>query len=55
VIAVSPDDYFYGKVQLDDVEEIIDALEDELRVERLVIEEADFVEPREVRKNKPTP
>ena len=49
-IAVEPDDFFYGKVQLSDVEEIVNALEQNQRVERLVISPEDFVEPAELRR-----
>ena len=41
-IAVEPDDFFYGRVQLSDVEEIVDALERGERVERLVLSSSDF-------------
>jgi (2Fe-2S) ferredoxin len=49
-IAVEPDNYFYGRVQLGDVEEIVDALAKGTRVERLVLQPDDFVEPKELRK-----
>ena len=49
-IAVEPDDFFYGRVQLADVEEIVDALERGTRVERLVLAPSDFVEPAELRR-----
>lgn len=49
-IAVSPDDYFYGRVTVDDVDEIVDALASGTRVERLVLAPEDFVEPRELKK-----
>lgn len=49
-IAVEPDHYFYGRVQLGDVEEIVDAFERGERVERLVLEPSDFVEPAELRR-----
>ncbi|MGE0328084.1 MAG: ferredoxin, partial [Polyangiaceae bacterium] len=45
VIAVEPDNYFYGRVKLEDVEEIVDALERGERVERLVLGEDDFIDP----------
>jgi (2Fe-2S) ferredoxin len=48
-IAVMPDDFFYGRVTPDDLPEIIDALEQDRRVERLVLQPEDFVEPRELR------
>jgi (2Fe-2S) ferredoxin len=41
-IAVTPDGYFYGRVQVSDVPEIVDALERGERVERLVVSEADM-------------
>jgi len=43
-IAVEPDGYFYGRVQLGDVKEIVDALQNGGRVERLVLPPADFDE-----------
>ena len=45
-IAVEPDNYFYGHVQLADVPEIVDALEKGERVERLVVRPEQFDEPR---------
>jgi (2Fe-2S) ferredoxin len=48
-IAVTPDQYFYGRVQESDLEEIVDALASDRRVERLVLAPEDFVEPRELR------
>lgn len=45
-IAVEPDNYFYGRVTEGDLEEIVDALERGERVERLVLEPDDFVEPK---------
>jgi len=47
VVFVAPEGIVYGRVALDDVDEIIDALENGERVERLVLQESDFVEPRE--------
>lgn len=49
VIAVSPEDYFYGRVSLADVDEIVDSIEHGTRVERLVLSATDFVEPRELK------
>lgn len=49
-IAVEPDHYFYGRVTLADVPEIVDALAAGTRVERLVLNQQDFVEPRELKK-----
>lgn len=43
-IAVSPDGYFYGRVTLADVPEIVDALAEGRRVERLVLPPGDFDE-----------
>lgn len=48
-IAVSPDHYFYGRVQESDLEEIVQALVEDRRVERLVLEPDDFIEPGELR------
>lgn len=47
-IAVEPDGYFYGRVQLEDVDEIVNALEKGARVERLVLAPKDFLEPKEL-------
>jgi (2Fe-2S) ferredoxin len=49
-IAVEPDHYFYGRVKVSDVEEIVDALASGTRVERLVLQPNDFIEPKELRK-----
>jgi (2Fe-2S) ferredoxin len=49
-IAVLPDGYFYGRVQAADVPELIDALGRGERVERLVLSEEDFLEPKELKK-----
>jgi (2Fe-2S) ferredoxin len=49
-IAVMPDNYFYGRVQLSDVEEIVNAFERGERVERLVLAPNDFMEPAELRR-----
>jgi (2Fe-2S) ferredoxin len=49
-IAVEPDDYFYGRVKEQDLEEIVDALSEGRRVERLVLRDDDFVEPRALKK-----
>jgi (2Fe-2S) ferredoxin len=43
-IAVQPDNYFYGRVTLADVPEIVDALARGGRVERLVLPPEDFDE-----------
>jgi (2Fe-2S) ferredoxin len=49
-IAVEPDHYFYGRVTMDDVGPIVDALVSDTRVERLVLSPDEFVEPRELKK-----
>ena len=49
-IAVEPDHYYYGRVQASDVEEIVQALANGTRVERLVLAPDDFVEPAELRR-----
>lgn len=41
-IAVMPDGYFYGRVRQEDVTEIVNALADDRRVERLVLGPEDF-------------
>lgn len=43
-IAVEPDGYFYGRVTLEDVPAIVDALASGTRVERLVLPPNDFDE-----------
>lgn len=43
-IAVEPDGYFYGRVTLADVPEIVSALKEGRRVERLVMAPEDFDE-----------
>lgn len=45
-IAVEPDHYFYGRVQLQDVDEIAQAFADGDVVHRLVLTPEDFVEPK---------
>lgn len=49
-IAVEPDHYFYGRVQRSDLPEIVDALANGTRVERLVLAPSDYIEPRELKK-----
>jgi (2Fe-2S) ferredoxin len=49
-IAVEPDHYFYGRVKVEDVEEIVDAFQAGTRVERLVLTPEEYDEPRERRK-----
>lgn len=48
-IAVEPDNYFYGRVRREDIPEIVEALANGTRVERLVLKPEDFIEPRELR------
>jgi (2Fe-2S) ferredoxin len=43
-IAVEPDGYFYGRVTVEDVPEIVQALAEGRRVERLVLAPEDFDE-----------
>lgn len=50
-IVVEPDHYFYGRVQISDLEEIVDALVQGRRVERLVLQAHEFVTPRFLRQN----
>lgn len=50
VIAVEPDNYFYGRVTPADLPEILDAFEKNERVERLVLQPNDYVEPRELKR-----
>jgi len=50
-IAVLPDGYFYGRVQKEDLPELLGALGRGERVERLILEDADFLEPRELKKS----
>ena len=50
VIAVEPDNYFYGRVTEADLEDIVGGLERGERVERLVLAPSDFVEPKELKK-----
>ncbi len=42
VVAVQPDGFFYGRVQSSDVPEIVQALKEGTRVERLVLAPVDF-------------
>lgn len=44
-IAVEPDHYFYGRVKLEDLPEIVEALARGERVERLVLAPGDFDDP----------
>jgi (2Fe-2S) ferredoxin len=48
-IAVEPDHYFYGRVTEADLPEIVTALAEDRRLERLVLRPEDFTEPRELR------
>jgi (2Fe-2S) ferredoxin len=50
VIAVEPDNYFYGRVTPADLPEIVDAFARDERVERLVLSPSDYVEPKEQKK-----
>ena len=50
VIAVEPDNFFYGRVTEADLSEIVDGFAKGERVERLVLAPADFIEPKEQRK-----
>ncbi len=43
-VAVEPDGFFYGRVTLADVPEIVAALREGRRVERLVLPPADYEE-----------
>jgi (2Fe-2S) ferredoxin len=45
-IAVEPDNYFYGRVTVADVPEIVEALSKGERVERLVVRDDQFDETR---------
>ncbi len=49
-IAVEPDHYFYGRVQLEDVEEIAQAFAEGNVVQRLVLAPDDFIEPKALKK-----
>ena len=49
VVLVEPDHYFYGRVSVSDVPDIVRALENDERVERLVLSQGDFLEPKELR------
>jgi (2Fe-2S) ferredoxin len=48
-IAVEPDHFFYGRVRESDLEEILDAIEQGTRVERLVLSPEDFIMPKDLR------
>jgi (2Fe-2S) ferredoxin len=45
-VFVEPDGFAYGNVQLADVPEIVQALQKGERVERLVLDESDYSEPK---------
>ena len=47
---MEPDHFFYGRVTIDDLDEIVDAFERGARVERLVLGPEDFVMPAHLRK-----
>jgi (2Fe-2S) ferredoxin len=51
VIAVEPDNYFYGRVTEADLEEIVAGLATGDRVERLVLAPSDFIEPKELKRS----
>jgi (2Fe-2S) ferredoxin len=44
VIAVEPDGYFYGRVTMEDIPAIVQAVRDGTRVERLVLPKTDYDE-----------
>ena len=48
-ICVEPDHFYYGRVKMEDLPEIVDALAENRRVERLVLQPEDFIEPKELR------
>jgi len=50
VIAVEPDNYFYGRVTEADLPAIVQGFASGERVERLVLSPNDFSEPRELKK-----
>ena len=50
VIAVEPDNFMYGRVTEADLEEIVASFETGQRVERLVLQPNDYVEPKELKK-----
>lgn len=49
IIAVEPDHFFYGRVTEADLPEIVEAFAQGKRVERLVLQPSDYVEPRELK------
>lgn len=49
-VAVEPDHYYYGRVGVEDVAEVVDALAADRRVERLVLSPRDFIDPAELRR-----
>jgi (2Fe-2S) ferredoxin len=51
-IAVEPDHYFYGRVQPEDLDELVAALAEDRVVERLLLQPDDFVEPKSLNKAK---
>jgi len=48
-ICVEPDHYFYGRVKESDLDDIVAALKNDTRVERLLLGPDDFIEPKELR------
>lgn len=49
-VCVEPDHVFYGRVTLEDLDEIVDALQQGARVERLLLSADDFETPEPLRK-----
>jgi len=49
-IAVEPDGFFYGHVTSADLPEIIDGFTSGKRVERLVLQPNDYIEPKELKR-----
>lgn len=49
-IAVEPDGYFLGRVTSGDLPEILDGFANGTRVERLVLQPGDYVEPKELKR-----
>jgi len=49
-IAVEPDGFFYGRVTSTDLPEIVDGFVSGQRVERLVLQPQDYIEPKELKR-----
>lgn len=47
-IAVEPDDFFYGRVQESDLDDVVEGLVSGQRVERLVLRSEDYLMPKEL-------